>query len=123
MHVAAYLHMQTQQAYAHTYHQKHEAAAVTTLTLILPHLNPTLNANPNLYLTPTLPEEELDLKRTIVDKMKERVAPPVPSLFAFDIRGDSCINPDLAGVAVPRVRIEALGHSSEGPLLITHRGM
>ena len=48
------------------------------------------------------------------------IVPPVPSLFTFTCRAP--VLDGLAGVSAP-VRLAAAGHTTAGPLLVTHRGV
>ena len=56
-------------------------------------------------------------------KLGHQIAPPVPSLFTFNMPGNPVTR--LMGVVVPgaRVAIQGTKLKSEGPLLITHWGM
>ena len=59
----------------------------------------------------------------LLAELGHTVVPPVPSLFALNIRDERLR--DLAGVSLPwaQLRVEADGLQSDGPLLITHRGL
>ena len=56
-------------------------------------------------------------------KLGHEIAPPVPSLFTFNMPGNPVTR--LMGVVVPKARaaIQGTKLKSEGPLLITHWGM
>lgn len=58
---------------------------------------------------------------SVLKGLGHRIVPPVPSLFSFQSK--SPVLKDLAGVAVPEVRLSACGASASGPLLITHTGV
>ena len=59
----------------------------------------------------------------LMDQLNHTIINPVPSLFSFDIN-DSRIN-SIAGVVVKDVYINVINSKlfSDGPLLITHKGM
>jgi predicted Rossmann fold flavoprotein len=58
-----------------------------------------------------------------IRELGHTVVPPVPSLFTFNIPGNTITN--LMGVSVPQARVKINGTKleTEGPLLITHWGL
>jgi predicted Rossmann fold flavoprotein len=58
-----------------------------------------------------------------LEKLGHSIAPPVPSLFTFNLK-DKAIT-ELAGVSVPEVTVKIAGTKLEqkGPILITHWGL
>ena len=58
-----------------------------------------------------------------LEKLGHTIAPPVPSLFTFNLK-DKAIT-ELAGVSVPEVTVKIAGTKLEqkGPILITHWGL
>src|SRR5690554_1332329 len=58
-----------------------------------------------------------------LEKLGHSVAPPVPSLFTFNLK-DKAIT-ELSGVSVPEVTVKIAGTKLEqkGPILITHWGL
>lgn len=58
-----------------------------------------------------------------LEKLGHSIAPPVPSLFTFNLK-DKAIT-ELAGVSVPDVKVKIAGTKLEqkGPILITHWGL
>lgn len=58
-----------------------------------------------------------------LEQLGHSIAPPVPSLFTFNLK-DKAIT-ELAGVSVPDVRVKIAGTKLEqkGPILITHWGL
>ncbi len=59
----------------------------------------------------------------MIEKLNHTIIKPVPSLFSFDIKDERIKS--IPGVVVEDVNIKVLNSklSSEGPLLITHKGM
>jgi predicted Rossmann fold flavoprotein len=58
-----------------------------------------------------------------LEKLSHKIVDPVPSLFSFDLPGESITG--LTGVSVENALVSMKGTklSSSGPLLITHHGM
>ncbi|MCP4572826.1 MAG: NAD(P)/FAD-dependent oxidoreductase [bacterium] len=56
----------------------------------------------------------------LAQSLGHEIVPPVPSLFTFTCR--TALLKGLAGRSAT-VRLAAAGHASEGPLLVTHRGV
>src|SRR5690606_117922 len=58
-----------------------------------------------------------------LEKLGHSIAPPVPSLFTFNLKDKSIT--ELAGVSVPEVAVKIAGTKLEqkGPILITHWGL
>jgi len=59
----------------------------------------------------------------LMDKLNHTIIKPVPSLFSFDIKDDR-IN-SIPGVVMENVEVSVVNSklSSDGPLLITHKGL
>ena len=59
----------------------------------------------------------------LLGKLGHRIVPPVPSLFALNIRDPRLRG--LAGISLPWVSLSIAGYPllADGPLLITHRGL
>ena len=60
---------------------------------------------------------------SLIEKLNHTIIKPVPSLFSFDIKDERIKS--IPGVVVEDVNIKVLNSKlcSEGPLLITHKGM
>lgn len=60
---------------------------------------------------------------TIIERLGHQIVAPVPSLFTFRIQDERLEG--LAGISVQhvRVRVPDIGLESEGPMLITHKGL